>query len=202
MNEAQLRQIITQQKNLGRSPEELIKLSSGAGVDQARVMPLVLEMFPGFSQTQAPSEEDYSDETALKIWDPAGKTITETTFFAENTVIQKKFETFKAAPYKIRRNYYIFWSIGFAGTGLILSMLFIAPELFWNIMLGSGDDDSGGFGILTIPWLPLAWYVYHVKKLQRDLVKKLSLTETIGFITQVKTLPVGKRWLVNSPIYF
>jgi len=173
MNEAQLRQIITQQKSLGREPEELIKLAQGAGVDRAHVMPLIVEMFPGFKQSAQPQAQDYEASTALKVWDPAGQIITQSTFQAGNDRVQKKYEEYKQNPYKIRRNYFIFWGIGFAGTGAVLSLLFIAPELFWNIMLGSGDDDSGGFGLLTIPWIPLAWYVFHVKKLQRDLVKKI-----------------------------
>ena len=59
MNEAQLRQIITQQKSLGRNPEELIGMAQGAGVDRAHVMPLIVEMFPGFKQTTTPQPHDY-----------------------------------------------------------------------------------------------------------------------------------------------
>ncbi len=173
MNDAQLRKIITQQKTLGRNPDEIIKLAGGAGVTHANVMPLILEMFPGFKQTQKPTTKHSTGSTSLKIWDPAGEVITQTTFKVGNDKVQKKFEEYKQNPYRIRRNYFMFWGVGFAGTGITMSLLFFNPDLFWNIMLGSGDDDSGGFGILTLPWLPLAWYVYHVKKLQRDLVKKI-----------------------------
>ena len=143
------------------------------GVENAAVMPLILERFPGFKQNTDPEAHDYHDITAVKIWDPADQVIIETTFKAGNDRVQKKFEEYQKDPYQIRRNYFIFGGIGVAGTGLILSLLFINPDLFWNIMLGSGEDDSGGFGILTLPWLPLAWYIYKVKKLQRDLVKKI-----------------------------
>lgn len=142
-------------------------------MEHQQVMPFIIEMFPGFKQTTEPQKTDYEDSTTVKIWDPAESVITQTTFKAENESVQKKFEEFQKNPYKIRRNYFLFWGLGLLGTGLILSLLWVNPDLFWSIMLGSGDDDSGRFGILTLPWLPLAWYVYHVKKLQRDLVKKI-----------------------------
>ncbi len=173
MNKAQLRKIISQQKGLGRSPEELIKLAESAGRPHGEVMPLILEMFPGFKQQTKPNPEDFTSGTMVKIWDPADEVITQTTFKAVNDKVQKKFEEYQKDPYKIRRNYFIFWGIGFVGTALIMSLLWVSPELFWSIMLGSGDDDSGGFAILTFPWIPLVWYVFHVKKLQRDLVKKI-----------------------------
>ncbi|NCP67149.1 DUF3137 domain-containing protein [bacterium] len=173
MNEDQLRKIITQQKTLGRKPEELIRLAEGAGMEHGKVIPLIVEMFPGFKADSQPKNEDYQNTTAVKIWDPADEVITQTTFKVGNEKIQKKFEEHQKNPYRIRRIYFLFWGLGFAGTGLIFSLLLVSPDLFWNIMLGSGDDDSGGFGILTLPWLPLAWYVFHVKRLQRDLVKKI-----------------------------
>lgn len=172
MNEAQLRQIITQQKTLGRNPEEIIKLAGGAGVPHANVMPVILEMFPGFKQVDAPSPQDYEDTTAVKVWDPADMAITQTTFKVENEKIQKQYEQYQREPYKIRKNNRLFIALGVAGTAGILSIAVISPDFFWAFMFGSGDDD-GAFAILALPWAPWAWYQYKIKKLQRDLVKKI-----------------------------
>jgi|GEM_PF-1934646 len=173
MNEAQVRQIISQQKSLGRSPEELLGLASGAGITQAQVMPVLLDLFPGFRHGGNTKPVAQPEDTSLKIWDPAEQHITETRFEEVNQKIQKKFEFYKQHPKRIKRNAALFVLLGLIGNGLMAALFYFNPDLFWAIILGGGGDDEGFPAVLAIPWAPLAWYVFRIHKLQRDLVKKI-----------------------------
>jgi len=165
-----IKSIVVKQKLAGKSANKILELAKSAHIQPNVIMPIISEFFPGFKTNNL---HKYKIGIILKILDTSNQIITKKSFRIKNSEIQKKYEFYKKHPKNLNRKWWLLFILGIAGTSALFVWLYLDPKSFWNFMISHGDDDHGGWGAFIIPWLPLLAFITYIKKLQKDLIKKI-----------------------------
>ncbi len=200
----QLEQIIKQQMDLKKSPEDIFVMAQSANIAVPEITSVFMNMglpLPAFNNINNLKKENINadresyeikDESDTSgIWDPLHETIEPETFVMINQSVQKKIDRFIANPKIVIRNLLIASIPGMIVLGFYI---FSFDGIFEQIGTIQTPDTDGTnkvqeFSGLNIQWIffaffPAGLYWAYVSNFQRDSIKLMVAQK--------------KGWLYNS----
>jgi hypothetical protein len=161
MNLSEITNIITQEKQSGKSFHDIRNLALTAGLSEAVFMPILQQNF-SLQGVNTPEEV---------FWDPLHDHITKDSFAGEKYEARREFETLIKTPFKFRDTYkkrLIWGGIGTAIIGTILGFMFVP------VFLNGGSPEGLGLIMLSLLCFVPAGITYsNATTLQKQILYQL-----------------------------
>ncbi len=166
MVEAQIRRIIQEQKQLGKTPNEIFKYANESKINIDQLNSLLLEFYSDYEFCNSKNEFRQLASSNQNFWDPLGEIIDLNSFDSKKTSIRDKIKVLSASPEKLKRSARLAFLLGLLNPillGLALS--------YWGWADFVRNLDFLVLSLLL--WVPYIWHCRDIKSDEIDLVQML-----------------------------